>query len=76
MPDYTKDARPKTFIFRIGSDGKTPVLVKTLLGLPYGVPSIGTTVNIPEYGQATCDHIQKSGSGSNETIVEVSFTLK
>jgi len=71
-----KDTRPKTFIFKIESDGKTRVLIKTLPGLPYGVPNIGTTVNIPEYGEATCDRIQKSGSGSNETVVEVSFTLK
>lgn len=63
-----------TKILRAGQGGS--VLVQTLQGLPFGAPVIGTVINIPGFGLASCSGHEKSGSGKNETIDAVSFTLK
>lgn len=49
------------------------VLVETIPGLPYGAKE---KVFIPNFGEAYRSSIKKSGSGTNETIVEVGYTLK
>lgn len=71
MADSTKDTRPKTTIWKNGVDGLT--LVKTIPGLPYGTQ---TAVFIEGLGEAVYSGIQKSGSGTNESVVEVKYTLK
>lgn len=60
----------KTTIWRTTANGT--VLVKTLAGLPYGTASI---VHIEGLGQATRSGIQTTGSGANEAVVEVKYTL-
>ncbi len=74
MENYTKNSGPNTKILRAGPGGA--IIVAEIPGLPYGAPKIGTLVLIPQYGEVTCSGIQKCGSGINETINEVSFTLK
>lgn len=71
MPDYSKHTGPKTTVWKDGPSGQ--VLVKSLEGLPYGTQA---SVYIPDLGEATFAGIQKAGSGSEETIVEVRYTLK
>jgi hypothetical protein len=56
-----------------GPHGMT--LVVTLPGFPYGTPNMGSVVNIPGHGKAHCSGIQKTGTGVNELIMEVRFTL-
>ena len=71
MSNSKKDVQPKTTIWRNGPNGLT--LVKTIDGLPYDV---ATTVFIEGLGEANRSGIQKSGSGKNEVVTEVQYTLK
>jgi hypothetical protein len=64
-----KGIEPKTTIWKDGGLS----LVKTIRGLPYGTSD---TAFIEGLGKAVCSGIQKSGSGNNESIVEVKYTLK
>jgi len=73
MPSSGKSTAPKTTIWRQGQGGKA--LVATLNGLPFGKPPIGTSVYIPNYGQARCSGHSTTGSGADETTLEVEFTL-
>ena len=73
MQSLGKSKKPKSTIWREGPAGKT--LVATLSGLPYGDPARGTPVFIPNHGQARCSGHTTSGTGVNETIMEVEFTL-
>jgi hypothetical protein len=74
MQDDEENNGPRTTIWKPGPGGET--LITTLHGLRFGAPQIGTPVHVPDMGQATCSGIQKTGSGSNEHIVEARFTLK
>jgi len=71
MTSSRKDTAPKTTIWKSTAGGTT--LVKTLRGLPYGT---ARTAFIEGLGEANLSGTQKSGSGNNETIVEVMYTLK
>jgi hypothetical protein len=56
------------------SRGET-YLFATIDGFPFGTPNYGTPVDLPQYGVATCTGRSASGSGQNETITEIRFTL-
>lgn len=62
--------RPVTKIWKIGPSGQS--LVRTLPGLPYGVEM---TALIGDLGRAKRTGIQKSGTGIDERIIAVDFTL-
>jgi hypothetical protein len=63
----------KTTIWKSRSDGT--VLLESLHGLPFGAPSMADKINIPKYGEVQCTGISRSGTGSNEKITEVKFTI-
>lgn len=71
MTNNVKDSRPKTTVWKNGANGRT--LVTSLQGLPYGTAQ---TAAIEGFGEALRSGIQKSGSGNNEIVVEVQYTLK
>lgn len=62
--------RPVTKIWKVGPSGQT--LVRTLPGLPYGIEM---TAVIGDLGEAKRTGIQKSGTGIEERIIAVDFTL-
>lgn len=66
-----KRAGPATKIWQNGPSGQ--VLVKDIEGLPYGQDH---HIQIPDLGEATLIGIQKSGTGNQEAIAEVSYLLK
>ena len=62
---------PKTTIWKRGIDGLT--LVKAFPGLPFGDKE---RIFVENLGEALRSGITKSGSGENETVAEVAYTLK
>ena len=61
----------KTTIWRNTPAGLT--LIQTLPGLPFGT---ATEISVAGLGEARRSGMQTSGSGSNEAITEVRYTLK
>lgn len=75
MSKHAKDLNPVTTVWKNDPDGR--IRVKTIPGLPYGVPArLGEPVYIEGLGEAICSGISKSGPGDHEGVNEVQFTLK
>lgn len=75
MAKHAKDLSPVTTVWKNGPKGL--IRVKTIPGLPYGVPDrLGDPVYIEGLGEAICSGISKSGTGQHEVVNEVKFTLK
>ena len=74
MANYAKKTGPKTTIWREGANGLA--LVATEPGLPYGTPTIGIVLHHPSYGEARCSGVTHSGSGANQSVIEVKITVK
>jgi len=75
MMNYTKNTDPKTTIWKLESDGLTKQ-VYTFPGLPFGVLENGQVVHVPSYGQATCFGVERSGSGMNQSVLEIKLKIK
>jgi len=74
MSTSKKDNGPKTTIWRQEASGLC--LVKTIRGLPYGVPKMGAVIRLEEFGEAMCSGVSASGTAPNQTVTEVKFTVK
>lgn len=74
MANFAKETGPKTTIWREGADGLT--LVATEPGLPYGTPTIGNVLRLPSYGEVRCSGVAHTGSGVNQSIVEIKLTVR
>ncbi len=70
MSNYANKPNSKTTVWRNGPEGL--ILVKTIRGLPYGTER---TIFIDSLGEAQRSGIQKSGSGNNEGVTEIKYTL-
>ena len=62
---------PKTTIWKRGVDGLT--LVKTFPGLPFGDRE---RIFVENFGEVLRSSVTKHGSGENETVEEVAYTLQ
>ena len=70
MNSHKSNSNTQTKIWKNNPNGK--ILVSTVAGFPFGTE---LQAFIPKFGQAARTGIQTSGSGQNEILLEVEYTL-